>query len=737
MSDKMSNVLSRLAGVRPCPNGYEARCPAHSDQHASLSVSRGNDGRVLLVCHAGCPTLTVLRAAGLTWADVAPGQNGARPRGPQGKIVATYDYHDAAGETLYQVVRFEPKDFRQRRPDGAGGWTWNLGDTPRVLYRMRELLAADQAEWVYIVEGEKDVDALRSISFTATCNPGGAGKWSKLADGVGADGAGVSWRAALAGRRIVIVPDADDPGRRHAADVARRVRDVAATVRILTLPGPGKDVADWLAAGGTPDHLRALADAAPEPDDDSSHTSCERVFSPSDPLPIARAFISAEYSHADGQTLVRHRGDWWRWNGQHYALMATDDLRAGVYHYLGGAHRIDKRTGDLIPFGPKRSSVGDAIEAIESLSILPTNRESPCWLDDRPSPRPRDLVYCGNTMLDPISGATFPHTPRMFSQFASAADYDPEAPRPDAWMCFLEDLWGGDRESINALQEYMGYCCLTPDTSQQKALLVVGPKRSGKGTIQRVLASLVGEQSFASMRLDLLTNDFALEGAIGKSVLAFPDARVTRDSSHAALELLLSIIGEDFVPVNRKGRPVLTMRLGCRVAIFSNELPQFRDASGAIASRFIVLRLRESFYGRENLDLGDKLAGELPGILLWCIDGLRRLRQRGRFAQPASALDDLRLFSELASPITAFLDECCMLDAEATVETNDLYAAWRAWCDKAGHRPTAKSVFARDLRAAQPTVTAMRAGSDIARTRMYTGICLSDHGRRVGGMYYA
>lgn len=723
MQPNVAGILARLKQAKQVSDGqWQALCPAHDDHNASLSVATGANGRVVLVCHAGCNTLSVLRAAGLSWQDVMP-REPVRSHTSNGRIVATYDYRDAAGEVVFQVVRFSPKDFRQRRPDGKGGWSWSISGVPRLLYRLPELLATDQAEWVYVVEGEKDVDCLASIGATATCNPGGAGKWSKLTTDNGAS----DWRAALSGRRVAIIPDADQPGRDHAADVARRLQGVASEVCIVALPGGGKDAADWVAAGGTAAQLLALAESAPRFEPGAAIEGTERVFSPGDPVPIARRFVADKHTLNSVRTLAYHAGEYWRWTGAQYVRMPLEELRADVYDYLAASHRIDKRTGDLVQFGPKRASVADVIEAVQAHALIPDRMQPPCWVDDRKAPNPQDLVYCANAMLDPSTEQSTPNTPAMFSTFASSVSYDAAAPRPDAWLCFLEDLWGGDSASIETLQEWFGYC-LTCDTSLQKALMIIGPKRSGKGTIQRVLAALVGERNFASMRLELLANNFALEGVLGKSVLAFPDARVTRETSHVALETLLSIVGEDYVAVNRKGRPVITTRLGCRVVVFSNELPQFSDASCAITSRFVLLRLTESFLGRENTQLIGRLLLEMPGILNWSIQGLSRLRSNGRFVQPDSAREEVELFESLVSPIGTFIAECCEVGDDHTVDIASIYSAWRAWCLEAGMKPTGKIVFARNLFAAIPHIQNCRPRQYEGRSRAYRGVGLNTRG---------
>ena len=164
-------------------------------------------------------------------------------------IVATYDYHDVSGRLVFQVVRKVPKTFRQRRPDGNGGWIWDMKGIKRVPYQLPELLNAAAYATIFICEGEKDVDALRARDLVATTNPGGAGKWTP------------SMSAHLGGRNVVILPDNDEAGEAHARDLITKLAGVAASIRVLRLadlPRKG-DVSDWLAAGGTADELERLA----------------------------------------------------------------------------------------------------------------------------------------------------------------------------------------------------------------------------------------------------------------------------------------------------------------------------------------------------------------------------------------------------------------------------------------------------------------------------------------------
>lgn len=238
--------LSRLKRVKSAgPGQWTGLCPAHDDTNSSLSATLKSARNFVFHCHAGCPPESVLAAVGLTWKDILP------PREETDRVIAaTYDYKGEEGELLFQVVRFVPKDFRQRRPDGNGGWRWKLGNTRRVLYRLPELLAADPQTPVLVVEGEKDADRLAELGYVATCNSGGAGKWRE------------EYGEGLAGHPVIVIPDADTPGRGHAQAVAAALSGVASTVAVLELPG-AKDASAFFDQGGTTEQLDQLLAEAP------------------------------------------------------------------------------------------------------------------------------------------------------------------------------------------------------------------------------------------------------------------------------------------------------------------------------------------------------------------------------------------------------------------------------------------------------------------------------------------
>ncbi len=239
--------IAAALGGKKSGNGWVCRCVAHEDANPSLSIADGDAG-IVVRCHAGCDQQSVigaLKAKGL-WPE-------RKVNGSDRQIVTTYDYADEHGAVLYQVVRYFPKDFRQRRPDGDG-WAWSVKGVRLVPYRLPELIAAiGRGETVYVVEGEKDVEALAKLGLTATTNSGGAGKWRD------------EFGAHFAGARVVILPDKDAPGRAHAQRVARSLGKHTAEVKVIELPGSAKDASDWIAAGGTREALEQIVEEQRKP----------------------------------------------------------------------------------------------------------------------------------------------------------------------------------------------------------------------------------------------------------------------------------------------------------------------------------------------------------------------------------------------------------------------------------------------------------------------------------------
>jgi len=447
------------------------------------------------------------------------------------------------------------------------------------------------------------------------------------------------------------------------------------------------------------------------------------VLDSKDLMATARRFLDDEFQGDDGPVLLRSRGLWYRHLGPNWEEMLDEDLRARAWLWLDAAKKLAKE-GAIEPFKPSKGQVDSAIDALRAVALVP-GINVPGWLPGFTGADPKDLISLSNGMLHIESRRLLPHTSAYFTLNSLPYGWDDEC-HPGEWLRFLEQVFPGDEESKQTLQEMFGYL-LTSDTSHQKMFLVIGPKRSGKGTIGRVLGALVGRSNLVSPTLTSLTNEFGLQPLIDKLVAVVPDARVSRQSNtQAIVEKLLMVSGEDDISVNRKGISAWSGKLSARFVILTNETPQLGDASGALAGRFITLATRQSFYGREDRSLGDRLMVELPGIFRWALDGLDRLRQRGYFIQPEAGKEDAEEMADINSPVSAFVKECCDVGPTLMVDKDELYQAWVEWCTSEGRSfPGTKSTFGKDLRAAVCGLNVYRPRESGSQGANYTGLSLN------------
>ena len=273
-SPVVANFLGKLQGVKQSGTNWYARCPCRADDmNPSLSIGEGRDGRVLATCHRGnpCSLDEICKAMGLTHNDLFPKEKEAEVKVPVKaeklsknlSLVATYDYRDALGELLFQKQRYVDengkKTFRQRKPDGEGGWDYQLGDVPRVLYRLPQIAnAIANNKSVWLVEGEKDADTLVEAGYEATTMPNGAGTWLDI------------HTEALAGATVFLIADNDEVGKKHAVDVASILQDAGCKVKIGVPPEGYKDITDLYEDGKTVKNLIPFGvEEEPEPEADS------------------------------------------------------------------------------------------------------------------------------------------------------------------------------------------------------------------------------------------------------------------------------------------------------------------------------------------------------------------------------------------------------------------------------------------------------------------------------------
>ncbi len=512
------------------------------------------------------------------------------------------------------------------------------------------------------------------------------------------------------------------------------------------LPGSGHDF--------TPSEVSAPVTVLPH-DDDSLDTLTAWMASqdgddlgpylpsPAHPSRVAKR-IAIEHSRNAVTTLVYRLGQYWEWTGAHWEAVSNDDMRARLYErteealYLRPAKDAEVGRSDIVrnaegevfvpvPWTPNRSRIADLNEALQAKVKESDQGDAPMWRRGHPSEMPaRTYLPCANGLLNLETREMRPCTPKLFNLHSVPYDYVADAAEPTVWLGFLASVWSDDPESIALIQEWFGYV-LSGRTDLQKMLVLLGPPRSGKGLMMRILTAMIGAAATAGPTMGAFASNFGMSQLIGKSLAVIADARVPARDKDQILEKLLMITGEDTVQVDVKHKDPWNGRLPVRLAILSNDIPTFADESGALATRMLVATTTQSFQGAEDRTIEPRiLADELPGVLRWALEGYDRLMVNGlRFTVPASAQGAWNLYRESAQPVNAFLDDCCILDSSAKSDKTEVFNAWQAWCQENGrdHAGT-MATFGKALFAAGKGVREVKPRINGRQVKMYGGIRL-------------
>ncbi len=398
--------------------------------------------------------------------------------------------------------------------------------------------------------------------------------------------------------------------------------------------------------------------------------------------------------------LYHYRDDFYDYEGGHYAMIDDHTIEANLYSFLDkcGKQVLRDHRSIIVPFEPDTKSIHETINALRAVGhVLPTI-EQPYWLDGRTGPDPAQLICFPNGILNLSTNQFMPPEPMLFTSHGVAFDYDPNAPEPIEWLEFLKQVYDGEQDQIDSLQETFGYC-VSSDVSQEKVFMSIGPKRSGKDTSRHTLQSLISPKAVCGPTLDSMGTNFGMSAFIGKQLAIIGDMRLgSKCDKDLLAENILKLSGRGLFTIDRKHKVHWTGPLPCKLFLISNEIPKIKDTSGALASRTIIFQTRISFYGREDPHLfRDKIRPELPGILNWSLEGLWRMHERGSIAEPACSIEAREELAREGSPIMAFVQECLTLDHGAIVNKDVMYSAYLDYADHNGLHRTSKSWFFRDL----------------------------------------
>lgn len=683
--------------------------------------------------------------------DSAPEPPAAHKR--HGKPSAQWIYCDPDGQVLTYQLRFETPDGKQFSPltcwqnadTGSLFWRFRKAPGQAPLYRLDALYSRPDAP-VCVCEGEKAADAAQRLlpDFVAVTSPNGA----KAADKA-------DWRP-LRDRQVAIWPDSDAPGKVYAESVAAILKALGVAARIAP-PIPdveaGFDAADAQAAGWTQQQARDYVESAteavisdrparvssawkPRQQDDDQPVDLSRFnHAPqADNVEIRTTWDSvSDTTHLANAYRIQHYykdrifyalgAGWIMWNGQFWQTDPTNEGSTAIGFITGLSRRIAQEAGQLAMLAGEEADKDlrkvKLDHADNVLKWASTSEAKMCiasglalakhalLIDFKTLNSDPWLLNTQNGTIDLRTGTIRPHDPADRLTFIAPVTFDPTATCP-TWERFISEVFAGDAEMISFIQRAIGWS-LTGVVKERALFFLYGNTgKNGKTTMVETIQKLLGTCSETDhgysrkVGADTFMKSKNMEDNQRKAAtLAGPRFICTSevDEEHRLNEQLIKdITGGDTIEGRRLYQEAFTFKPQFKPWMYGNHRPEIRGTDDAIWSRVRLVPFEVSFAGREDFDLGDKLAAELPGILNWAIAGCLAWQRQG-LRPPAKVEAATQAYRDEMDVFGPFISEFCVIHPHAEAWTNQLYAAYQAWCSENGRRPENATKFGRYLNA--------------------------------------
>lgn len=682
MSKVINNLLYELEGVRKIANGWMACCPAHEDNKPSLSIKDADDGRILLYCHAGCDFESIIQSL----KDKNPNLLMFKQKNTE--IVAEYNYVNEDGELLYQVVRYEPKTFKQRKPDGKGGWIYNMQGVRRVIYNLPEVKCAiERDDTIYFTEGEKDANKLAELGLVSTTVPMGAGKWKE------------EYKEFFSGANVVIFPDNDKPGLNHANQVARNLMGVAKSIKVIMLPDlpPKGDISDWLESGNTKNKLIELAQSEQEfviREEDSNINDFRFTDVGNAKRLVNKYGQRLRYCFQNGKWLIWKEVGW-EWDEKGEIMQYAKSIASDLFQEEKNAKNEHERT--TIKKWAMESEAQARLNAM--IKLAQSEQGIPVSFSELDVDQWK--LNCINGTVDLKTGAINDHNRDDLITKLAPVIYEKEA-NSERFDEFLNRILPSEelRDFVKAAAGYS----ITGDTSEEKLFLAYGPPATGKSTLFAAMSAALGDYA--------ATTDF--ETFIEKKNASGPRNDIARldgkrfvlsseidDGKKMAESLVKQVTGGDVITARFLHKEYFEFRPVFKLWLATNFQPRVSHNDMAMWRRIIQIPFNVHI-PKEERDPSLKLylqntteAG--PAVLAWLVKGCLKWQETG-LVVPEVVEEATTSYREQMDPLREFFEDCCTIHPLVYVTNTMLWEEYERWARENGERfPIGRRKFKQAL----------------------------------------
>ncbi len=390
---------------------------------------------------------------------------------------------------------------------------------------------------------------------------------------------------------------------------------------------------------------------------------------------------------------------------EHKLIYCANDF----YEYADGCYRkqdiktIQKYIKEILGYTYKTHKASEIIEVLGINSHIEIDK-----LNDT------KYLNLKNGLFDLETETLNPHTPDVYSTIQLNVAHKKET-LPKKWVNTVYEIFEWNENKVTTLQEYFGLC-LTKEVKYEKALFMLGEGSNGKSTLLYILENLIGDGNRTAIPLEKLNNSHYIANLFNKLVNVSIETNAKSEVYDAVFK---AIVSGDSIEADAKFKAPFHFRPYCKLIFALNNMPRVDDKTASFFRRLLILRFNKQFNDDSaNKNLKYELLGELDGIFLWCLEGLRNLRKRGYFAIDDGMKTEIDGYKRENNNVMMFVDDECIFDVTSSATKPELYESYTDWCKTNGYRPLSKNKFGKELLKQYPQIEDGR----VTDSRLWRGI---------------